>query len=338
MTAKKTPSGKWKARVYDYIDADGRQHMKSFTAPTKAEAERMANEYIYHRDRLGSEDLTVDEAIEGYISAKDNILSPSTIKGYRSLQRNNYKMIGSKKINRLNTRDLQIFVSSLAADGHEPKTIHNIYGLLSSALSFYMPDRIFRVTLPKKARRKQTAPSDDDIKLLYESASDRMKKCIALAAFGSLRRGEICAIKYGDISGNAIYVHADVIQAPDKSWVYKDIPKTSDSVRTVHLPKKVIQMLGNGDPDQFVIDCFPCNISDSYLRLRKKLGLSIRFHDLRHYYASIGAVLGIPDVYLADFGGWSANSRVMKEVYQNKIVPLSEMYSEKMVKHFEGLI
>lgn len=34
--AKKTPAGTWRVRVYDYTDAAGRQHVRSFTAPTKA--------------------------------------------------------------------------------------------------------------------------------------------------------------------------------------------------------------------------------------------------------------------------------------------------------------
>ena len=52
-TAKKLPSGSYRVRVYDKIT----DKYKSFTAPTKREAERLANEYldgrgepIYHFD------------------------------------------------------------------------------------------------------------------------------------------------------------------------------------------------------------------------------------------------------------------------------------------------
>ena len=38
-TAKKLPSGKWRALLYDYTDAQGKRHYESFTADTKKEAE-----------------------------------------------------------------------------------------------------------------------------------------------------------------------------------------------------------------------------------------------------------------------------------------------------------
>ena len=41
-TAKKLPSGSYRVRVYDKIT----DKYKSFTAPTKREAERLANEYL----------------------------------------------------------------------------------------------------------------------------------------------------------------------------------------------------------------------------------------------------------------------------------------------------
>ena len=72
--------------------------------------------------------------------------------------------------------------------------------------------------------------------------------------------------------------------------------------------------------------------------LRNKLGIRIRFHDLRGYFASIGAALGVPDVYMSDFGGWRRNSSVLKEVYQNVIETEEEKYSGRMTNHFDGLI
>lgn len=34
---KKQPSGNWRVQVYDYTDAKGKRHYKSFTADTKKE-------------------------------------------------------------------------------------------------------------------------------------------------------------------------------------------------------------------------------------------------------------------------------------------------------------
>jgi integrase len=202
----------------------------------------------------------------------------------------------------------------------------------------FRPDAVFRITLPKKARKRQNAPSDGDVQKLYESANEKLRICIALAAFGSMRRGEICALKHGDVNGCCISVHADMVANEDNKFEYKDMPKTSDSIRDVLLPQNVIDMLGTGDPDDFIFSFNPNWITKNFIILRNSVGISIRFHDLRHYYASIGAALNIPDIYTARFGGWRPNSPVMKEVYQNNMQDAEMLYSEKMNAHFSSII
>jgi hypothetical protein len=59
---------------------------------------------------------------------------------------------------------------------------------------------------------------------------------------------------------------------------------------------------------------------------------------LRKFYASIGAVLGIPDSTLADFGGWSRGSKIMKATYQNSIQSMNDDYAQKMNEYFDSLI
>ncbi|MBO4374377.1 MAG: site-specific integrase [Lachnospiraceae bacterium] len=65
----------------------------------------------------------------------------------------------------------------------------------------------------------------------------------------------------------------------------------------------------------------------------------VRFHDLRHYFASTAAVLQIPDTYLADMGGWSraGNAPIMKSVYQNNITSMSDYYANKMENHLKNI-
>ena len=52
------PSGNIRVQVYDYTDNDGKKHYKSFTAPTKAQAQALATEWKNHRREL-KESLTV---------------------------------------------------------------------------------------------------------------------------------------------------------------------------------------------------------------------------------------------------------------------------------------
>lgn len=86
-TARRTPSGMWKCRVYSHTTPDGKKHYRAFTAPLKAEAEQMASQFSGSADRAARVDLTVAEAISGYIRAKDGVLSPSTVRGYQRMLR-----------------------------------------------------------------------------------------------------------------------------------------------------------------------------------------------------------------------------------------------------------
>ena len=86
MKAKKLPSGNWRVLVYDYTDAAGKRHYKSFTDPDKNVAMFMANDYLsHHRGEAAATyaDLTLKQAAERYVDSKEGVLSPSTVKEYR---------------------------------------------------------------------------------------------------------------------------------------------------------------------------------------------------------------------------------------------------------------
>ena len=336
--AKRLPSGSYRTQVYAGKDATGKKIYESFTASTAKESELLAAQFKASQNRRKQGDITVGEAIEGYIKAKEAVLSPKTAREYKSMARNHYEPIRNKPIRKLTSEDLQIYVSSLVS-AINPKTIANIYGLLSASLALYAPDMSFRVSLPKKIKKKQIAPSDEEIAILYNEADDTMKICIALAAFGSCRRGEICAVRYKDVTGTGVHIHADMVQNSDNQWVLKEMPKTSESVRLVRLPEPILSLIGTGNPNDFIIPCTPSAMSHRFEHIRDRVGLhNIRFHDLRHYFASIAATLDIPQTYIADFGGWRQDSPVLKEVYQNKIIPIADKYAGKLTDHFNGVI
>lgn len=337
-TAKKLPSGSYRVRIYSHTDPNGKKIYESFTAPTKQEAELKAAEWSNSRDRHSRADMTVKEALEGYIQAKEGVLSPATIRGYNRMLNNNYDPIKLKRIKKITSEDLQLFVSTISKE-LSPKTVRNVYALLSSALSLYMPDVSFKVTLPQKMPKRPTSPDDDKVITLFNMASPEMKKCIALAAFASLRRGEICALTFADLKDGILTVNKDMIEDKNNKWIIKNMPKTADSARERKLPKNVIDILGTGAPDERIVKyANPSSISKCFIKLRDKLELKVRFHDLRHYFVSIGAVLKIPDTYLSDFGGFKRGSGVMKEVYQNNITSMSDYYADRMNEHFNDLM
>lgn len=334
--AKKLASGSWRVQVFSHfetVDGQKKARYRSFTAPTKAEAEMLASQFANDKKRYSRANLTVSEAVQKYIQAKEGVLSPATIRTYEQISKSHLTKIGPIMIDSLTSSDLQNWISTLSAT-LSAKTVKNVYGLVVSAVSLYT-EKSFKVTLPTRQATQYNIPTDADVSLLIKEARPDLKLAITLAAVGTLRRGEICALKYKDVlpDFSGIYVHSDMVLDKNKKWIHKDMPKTSDSVRRIELPKKVMDMIGTGEPEDYVIQSTPAAISDAFSRLRTRLGMSCRFHDLRHYAASILHAIGVPDQYIMERGGWSTDG-TLKAVYRNTLSDKSKQFSDKANDYF----
>lgn len=338
--AKKTASGKWRVTIYDYIDSTGKVHQKTFTADTRREAERLATNY---KDGPNVFDLTIGEAVGGYIKLKTAALSPSTVRGYNQIYKNQFETsrFGGIKLEKLDNTMLQRFVSDLVEDDKSPKTIRNIYGLLISAVRMYRPGVVFSVTLPAPKKPELYTPTTDEIHALLSSirADRNLYVAVLLCAFGPLRRSEACALRYEDIDykKNTVTIRRAKVKDKDHQWVVKDIPKNFTSYRTIILPPDAIKAIGRGFG--FVIDgVSPDAISDRFKDALVACGLPhFRLHDLRHYSASILHAIGIPDQYIMQRGGWKTD-HVMKRVYRDTISDVEREMNEKINDYFEKSI
>ena len=61
--------------------------------------------------------------------------------------------------------------------------------------------------------------------------------------------------------------------------------------------------------------------------------IPFRFHDFRHYSASIMHAIGIPDQYIMARGGWKTDT-VLKAVYRNVINDEQKKFTDKINSHF----
>lgn len=294
----------------------GRVLDKSFTADTKRECEAMAVEWL--NTQPDEKVFTVRQAITLYMDAHKPILSPSTIRGYNSCI-TRLKPLYEVDTAKISSTDLQTFVSQMAIDGSSPKTIRNVYGFLISVLAAVHPEKHYNVTLPKRERRETTVPTEKQIKMMLDSAPDDLRLAMLLGVC-SLRRGEVCALKYGDVSKDMkmVRVHADIVYAPSCEWVYKDKAKTVESNRAVLVPQEVIDMIGAGDPDAFIFSFTPAMLTKRFNQLRDSFGFDCRFHDLRAFSASFMHYLNIPEQYILSQGGWS-NNGVMQSIYRTSL-------------------
>lgn len=332
-TPKQLPSGNWNIKVFSHFNEKGKRIYKSFTDSDKKKVIRLAHEFQDNRDEYHDQELTIAKALDEYISSKEGVLSPSTIREYRRLQEKAYDSIDALYVQRTTSKDLQYFISELSQK-KSPKSVRNIYSLLSAALDMHT-DKKFRVTLPQKIELEYATPDDDQVKTLLSNASDKLKLCIYLSAIGTLRRGEVCALKYKDIRRdmNAVYIHADMVQDQKGEWIYKPCPKNNSSIRHVALPEKIIDMLGEGDPEDYIIGLNPGQITHRFIYLRNKLGLSCRYHDLRHYAATIRMYMGIPLKEIQVVGGWS-NPDTVNRIYINQLKSKSTGYTQQANDYF----
>lgn len=331
--AKRTKSGKYRVTVYDYKDSTGKVHQKTFTADTKNEAERLANQY---KNGPKISDLTVGEAILKYIESKQAVLSPSTHRSYMSMYKSHFESsrFGAQKLVNLDNISVQRFVSDLDLS---PKTVKNIYGLLSASIEMFRPNANFVITLPARKRPELYTPTTGEVdKLIAAINGDRnLYIMVLLCAFGPMRRSEACAIRYDDIDQktNTITVRRSCVRNNNKEWIYKDTPKTDSSYRAIIYPSEVVKFIGRGFG--YVIDGdTPAALSDRYMRARDRAGLPhFRLHDLRHYAASILHAIGIPDQYIMQRGGWKTD-HVMKRVYRDTISDVEKEMNAKINDYF----
>lgn len=334
-TATKLKSGAY--RTFGNKRIHGKLVRKSFTVhpkefggdwrKAKSKSELLAREWQLAKEESIINGKTVKEAIEEYISDKSKVLSPTTIIGYKKIFKA-FEPIENYYISELDTPTIQKLVNEWS-ETRKSKTITNRIGLLMSVLNYLEIDKKFKIKY-KKELSKVKSPDLNIVKALIEGAPMKFKPVLYLAAFGSLRRGEIAGLREKDISRktNTITVNGDMIWT-ESGWIYKPIPKTEGSARSVELPPFVIESLPLAQsPDDFIFKITPNDMTDRTRRLAHKLGLRCTLHSLRHFAASFRTDLGIPRKYVEEVGGWESGSTILPRVYDNALDSSREKYTK----------
>ena len=254
--------------------------------------------------------MSFEHAADIYIKSKENVISPATIRGYRSIINNlddNFKNI---QIDKITLPVLQTLINDYSAT-HSPKSVRNLNGFIMSVLKYNGSD-IQTPRLPQKEKKDVYIPTEDDIKrLLHEFKGNKYEPFIVLATMG-LRRSEICALTPDDLNGNVLTINKALVQNDKKQWVIKTT-KTESSTRTIVIPDEVVELLNKngfykGNPE---------NLYFALQRAQKRLGIkSFPLHKLRHFFASYMHDLGYSDKQIQEFGGWKTDA-IMKTVYQH---------------------
>lgn len=303
MKATRLPSGSWRVLAYCGKDADGHQIRKSFTGPDRRRVIAEASAWV-NAHRTNARPQTLGEALESFLNARESSLSPSTLRGYRSIHRalkNASETILSVSAWSLGADDLQRVVDRWIREGLSVKSVRNRLGLISAALASCgapMPP----VSLPQRLEPEIRIPDPDDVRELLQHADGELWICLMLAVCGPLRRGEICALTLDDIDvrRSVVHVHGSVAYMDGGGTVVKP-PKTRSSDRYILMPPEVIDAIVR---QGYVTRWNPRELYYRFKRALAAAGLEdFRLHDLRHFAISELLAAGVEPIYIAERSG-----------------------------------
>lgn len=335
MNAKKLPSGSWRCRAYD----SNTKSTKSFTAPTKKEAEFLANEWLMTR-RCAPTELTLDAAIDRYLDSKSNTLSPSTIRGYRIIQRNALGEIKNIRLDKLTELRVQAWANENAAR-YSPKSIRNQFGLLSAVLNQNKVRLdLDMILLKAKEKTEYQIPTPEIMgKIIKIVEGKRVEIPVLIALMCGLRQSEIAALRWDDYDGATLHVHAAIIPDDRGKLVRKEQPKSYAGNRRVDVPQLLRARLDAEERTTDHVSPYrtPSGVLKAFHTLCRDNGLpEYKMHELRHAYASLMLIEGVADKYAMERLGQST-PHMIKNVYQHTFKTEQEAVSLKLNEAFEKL-
>ena len=302
MKPRRLPSGAWNCRVM----IGGQSY--SFTHADKKTVVRMASDFAddYRRKM---DNPTLLERMREYVAENEERLSPSTVRSYNGMIRmiaERTPRIANKRLSAITEQDVSDIVRPLRTLKTKRNYVNFIHACTGKSAG----------KLTGVSSKRVHVPTELEVKgLLQIFRNTELEVPIMLAAYGGLRRGEICALRMSDIDGDFVHVSRAVVRDPSGEWVTKD-PKTASSVRSVLLPHFVIERI---QAQGYITHLLPSQVSNRFWKKQRNLGIPpYCFHSLRHFHASYLHYLNIPDAYIMQRGGWSTPS-VMQSIYRHAL-------------------
>ena len=207
----------------------------------------------------------------------------------------------------------ELWVKSMRDAGLQPTTIRtrfaNVRNVIRAAVRdrFVGRDESVGVKLPatRKASAAMNIPTAAEVGAAIRATEDIepwYAAFIAVCAFAGLRRGEVSALRVGDVDFMRREIHVErQVQWTDDGQMEIRGPKYG-SERTVYVPDGLVAILSEhvrlyrsgDDPDRWLfpgardasLPAHAATVSRWWRLVRQKVGIGHRLHDLRHFYAS----------------------------------------------------
>jgi len=305
---KRTRDGKvtWQAR---WRDPSGAQRKRSFPRRTDAErfmatvrADVLRGTYIAPDEGR----VTFGEYAEQWARIQQH--RPSTTDSVeRHLRRHVLPVLGDRPLGAVRASEVQAFVKGLS-DRLAPTTTAVVYSRVAAIFAAAVRDRRIAsspcvgITLPRRSRSRVEPLPTEGVHALVAAVPGRYRALVVLAAGTGLRQGECFGLGSGhvDFLRRQVRVEQQLVTIGGQP-PHLGPPKTDASVRTVPLPQVVLDELASHvaayEPGAFGLlfstpnggPIWRSTWTQAWATAVRRVGLPVgtRFHDLRHYYASL---------------------------------------------------
>lgn len=331
--------GKTKYRVrINYVDAFGKNKQIDRVTYGMAEAKELERQLsIEIKEASPIKSITIENLFNEYIRIKQHEVRESSLNKTSSiLTLHILPFLGDVKLKNINMKVLQAWKNDMEEKQISTKsglknlgirTKQNAYGELRALLNYavkmeyitqnpllkignfrdvntikdemqyYTPDEFRQyINAARFCAEKSPTNADWDYYVFF---------CIAF--YTGLRKGEIHALKWSDISGEYLSVKRSITQKL-KGQDRETPPKNKSSIRTIQMPKPLIDTLNahkerykslKGFNDDFRIcggtrPLRDTSVENANIKFAKLAGVKkIRIHDFRHSHASLLANNGI---------------------------------------------
>ena len=326
---RKRKDGRWEGRYTAGYDQTGKRLIKNVLGKTQAEVKEKLKKAIeenvgidYGRAKTYTVGTWLEVWMENYAKIK---LRPSTFKTSQGFLKNHIKpQIGSIPLAELTSLDLQKFYKHLLDGGRvdrieakkkpkglAPKTVRNIHQMIGSAYNLAIEQRLVTknptqgCALPKVEHKEMKTLTVDQLSTFFQEARDSgVYELYYLDLTTGLRRGELLGLKWSDIDlekGDLRVqrqigrIDGKIIEMPLKTKnAYRTLPLSTDAISVLKIQKCKV---GNSEwvfPSPTGGPMSPDSVLHMLHRVLKRAGLpKVRFHDLRHTFATLALQNGV---------------------------------------------
>ena len=328
---RKRKDGRWEGRYTAGHDPEtGKAIYRNVLGRTQAEARAKLKQAIEEAkivDQTKAKKYTVGEWMdvwfENYAKVK---VRPSSHQTYRGYIDNHIKPdIGKIPLSKLPSLDLQKFYKKLLSSGRverieskkqskglSPKTVRNLHQIIASAMKLAKEQKLILsdptegCALPKVEHREmKTLPVEQLASFLREAKESGVFELYYVELATGLRRGELLALLWTDldVENMTISVSKQVNRINGELVVSQ--PKTPNSIRKLAIPQRAVELLVEEhakhphSPHLFVSPKTgtmfdPDSFRHTHEKILKAIGAEyIRFHDLRHTFATLSLKYGV---------------------------------------------